>query len=449
MKQGSRFAGLAVLAALSGCARYHARPIDAGRSAARLAARRLDDPRLDRFLAAMGHSAGQRWGLGALTLVAVYERPDLAIARANFSVARGGVVSASALPNPVLGLQPTYNATNPVPSPLKIGPIVSFLIDNFGARQAGVAAARERAAAARQAIATASWAERARVRDALLALWSARRGLELAKRNDALAGAAAAAIGQRFRAGMVSSVVRDQARLTAEQAGFARAEAERRKTLARAGLAAAAGLPDAALDGVSISTAAFDAPGAPGDIAGLMRTALVARPSVRAALARYRADQEDLRQAIDAQFPGVTIGPGYHYDQGANKFLLAVSLPLPVLNQNQGPIAVAKAKRRRAAARFQAAQLRVLDQIGRAEQDYRASVTAEAAADRIEARAAGQARAAHAAFRAGATGRVRLLGAEQADILARQNALTAKIQVRAALGRLEDGLHHRFFGSGA
>lgn len=449
MKRGSRIAGLAALAALSGCARYHARPIDAGRSAARLTARRLDDPRLDKFLAAMGRKPEQRWGLGALTLVAVYERPDLAIARANFSVARGLVASASALPNPVLSLQPTYNATNGNPSPLKIGPLVSFLIDNFGARQAGIAAARERAAAARQVIATASWAERARVRDALLALWSARRGLELAKRNDALAGAAERTIDQRYRAGMVSSVARNQARLTAEQAGFSLAEAERRKSLARVGLAAALGLPDAALDGVSISTAAFDAPGAPGEMAGLVRTALVARPSVRAALARYQADQEDLRQAIDAQFPGVTIGPGYHYDQGDNKFLLAISLPLPVLNQNQGPIAVARAKRRRAAAQFQAAQLHVLDQVGRAERNYRASAVAEAEADRIAARARVQARAARAAYRAGATGRVRLLGAEQADILARQNALAAEIQVRTALGQLEDGLHHRFFGSGA
>ncbi|MCF3946374.1 TolC family protein [Acidiphilium iwatense] len=184
-------------------------------------------------------------------------------------------------------------------------------------------------------------------------------------------------------------------------------------------------------------------------MAGLVRTALVARPSVRTALARYQADQEDLRQAIDAQFPGVTIGPGYHYDQGDNKFLLAISLPLPVLNQNQGPIAVARAKRRRAAAQFQAAQLHVLDQVGRAERNYRASVVAEAEADRIAARARVQARAARAAYRAGATGRVRLLGAEQADILARQNALAAEIQVRTALGQLEDGLHHRFFGSGA
>lgn len=440
--------GLIGLAALTGCARFQSRPIDTARTARLLLARRLDDPRLTRFLAAMGEPADHRWGLRALTLVAVYNRPNLRIATASVAVAAGSLVTAQALPNPTLSISPTFNATNGSPSPLKIGPIVSFLIRSFGARQAGIAAAHNRLVAARQLIATAAWQTRARVRDALLGLWTAQNQVALARSDDNFASAVARAIDQRFRAGMVSSVVYDQSALVAEQAGFAAAQAARALAVARATLAGAVGVPATALIHIEISTAAFNHPAPPGRLAPLRQTALIKRPSVLAALARYRAAQQDLRAAIDSQFPGLSIGPGYHYDQGASKYILALALPLPILNQNQGPIAVARAQRRLAAAQLMAAQVHVLDQIGAAAVRYRASVTEARAARRITSQADGEVRAARSAYRAGATGRVRLLASEQAAVVARQNQLTAAIQRRTALGLLEDGLHHRFYGTG-
>ncbi|MDD2875984.1 MAG: TolC family protein [Acidiphilium sp.] len=431
---------------LTGCARYQSRSIMPAQAARHLSARRLDDPELQRFLAAMGEPAGHRWGLRALTLVAVYERPDLVIANADYALAQGGLVSARALPNPELSISPTYNVTNGNPSPLKIGPIVSFLLSSLGARQAGIAAAQDQAAAARQAIVTAAWLVRARVRNALLALWSARQQRIWAGREQSLTVASAKAIDQRFHAGMVSSVTRAQADLAAEQAGFFAATARRDLEMARAQLAAAIGVPVVALNSIVVSTVAFDRLPTPGGFGDLTRIALTTRPSVQAALAHYAAAQQNLRAAVDSQFPGLSIGPGYHYDQGDSKYILALALPLPILNQNQGPIAVARARRHLMAARFAAAQLHVLNQTGVAIVDYRASARELAAAAQIAASASAQTRAAEAAYRAGATGRVRLLEAEQAMVVARQNELTAEIQLRAALGRLEDSLHHRFFG---
>lgn len=440
-------AGFGVVTIVSGCAQYHARPIDAARSARQLTSRTLDDPRLQRFLAAVGEPAGHRWGLRSLTLAAVYERPDLKIAAADYEIATGSVVTAQALPNPTLSISPTYNATNGNPSPLKIGPIVSFLLGSLGARQAGIAAARDRVAAARQVVATAAWLVRARVRDALLGLWSAQAQRGLVDRNASYARGVADAVDQRFRAGMVASVIDAQSRLAAEQASFAVAQAARRVAVARASLAAAVGVPMRALSSVPISTAAFDHPPQPGAIGDMTRQALTHRPSVVAALARYQASQQDLRAAIDSQFPGVTIGPGYHYDQGDSKYILALSLPLPIFNQNQGPIAVARARRRLAAARLMAAQLHVLDQIDAADARYQTSLAETHTADRIAAEASSQVQAARSAYRAGATGRLRLLAAEQALVVARQNRLTAAIQRRTALGLLEDGLHRRFYGA--
>ncbi|MGC9271541.1 TolC family protein [Acidiphilium sp.] len=401
---------------------------------------------LTKFLSSMGCKSKPRWGLDALTLVAVFERPDLAIADAEYAVARGSVISADALPNPTMTINPEYNASNANPSPFKIGPVISFLVDSLGARQAGVAAAKDQRDAARQAIDTAAWLERSRVRTALLAFWNARHAVRLARRNAQLAQASERAIAQRYRAGIVSSATLDLAMTGMDQALYSAAEAARSLEVARGDLAAAVGVPAAAFDHVAISTSAFDAPRTPHDIAGITRAALVARPSVLAALATYRADQELLRQAIDAQYPGVSIGPGYHYSQGDNKYILALSLPLPIFNQNQGPIASARATRHLAAAQFKAAQLHVLDQIDTALVRYRASQTAARAARRIARQAKVEVRRDEAAYRIGGIGIVRLLGAKQQELIAQQNSLTTRLQTLTALGLLEDALHHRFFG---
>ncbi|HET9148758.1 MAG TPA: TolC family protein [Acetobacteraceae bacterium] len=431
---------------LAGCARYTARPISPAANAMALSARRLNDPKLLRFLTAMGHPA-PRWGIDTLTLVAVYERPDLRIVNANYAIAQGGLTTAAAIPNPVLGLSPSYNATAPFPSPWKIGPVVSFLITSFGARSANIAAARADIAAAREAVLTAGWQERARVRNALLALWQARAQAQLTSRSAHFAASGLTVLSQRYASGMVSATALNLQRLTAEQARFAATEAVRRQRLARASLAAAIGLPKAALNGVPLDLAAFDHVEAPRGLAVLARQALVRRPAVQAALARYAAAQDRLRVAIDGQYPAFNIGPGYHFDQGNNKFLLTLALPLPIFNQNQGPIAVARARRRLAAAQFDQVQQRVLGAIDTARTNWRASRDVTLAAERAADGAERNEAAARSDFRAGATGRLRLIGAQQAAILAEQDALTARIQARTALGQLEDALHHVFFRS--
>lgn len=431
---------------LTGCARYTARPVSPAANAMALSARRLNDPKLLRFLSAMGHPA-PRWGIDTLTLVAVYERPDLRIVNANYEISQGGLTTAAAIPNPVLGLSPSYNATAPFPSPWKIGPVVSFLITSFGARSANIAAARADIAASRQAVLTAGWQERAKVRNALLALWQARARARLASRSAHYAASGLTVLSQRYASGMVSATALNLERLTAEQARFAATEAIRRERLARAGLAVAIGLPKAALNGTSLDLAAFDHVEAPRGLAVLARQALVRRPAVQAALARYAAAQDRLRVAIDGQYPAFNIGPGYHFDQGNNKFLLTLALPLPIFNQNQGPIAVARARRRLAAAQFDQVQQRVLGAIDIARTNWRASRDATLAAERAADDAMRNEIAARSDFRAGATGRLRLIGAQQATILAEQDALTARIQARTALGQLEDALHHVFFRS--
>ncbi|MBW4091710.1 MAG: TolC family protein [Proteobacteria bacterium] len=434
-----------LLALLGGCATYRARPLHPAADAAALTGRSLSDPRLLRFIAIEEHRAGPvRWNLQSLTLAAVYERPEMKIAAARVGAAKAGEVTAAALPNPRLSLSPTYNATTLTPSPWKVGPVVAFLIQAVGVRPALMARARAQAEAARQALAVTAWQLRGTVRTALLNLWAARRSLVLARRNVALAQSYEQVLRQRYRAGSASAAALNLARLAENQAALRLAAVRRRARLANAGMAAALGLPRRALDGVALDMAGLDHPRQPGDLAPLIHAALTARPDLRAALDRYQAAEAGLRVAIARQYPSFDIGPGYHYDQGDNKFILALSLPLPIFNQNQGPIAAARAARRLAAERFMAAQERVLDEIDRAVTDWHASKTEAETARNLLAAARNTVVRQHEAFQAGAIGRLRLIGAELALVQTEQGALAAATDERGALGALESALYHPF-----
>ncbi len=433
-----------MLAGLSGCARMQARALDPAQSAAALRAKNFSDPRLQRFLSAMGArppDPNGPYGVRALVLTALYERPDLALAQGRVALARAQLTTARTLPNPVLSLTPSYNATDGLPSPLKIGPIIDFVIGSFGARQATIGAAAARYQAARQLIEQAMWRERARVRDALMAEQQARQRVALAARARILAAARASVLASRYQHGMVAAQALMQAQLDQAQARLRLVQAQRLAALAQSGLAAALGVSPQNIAHIQLDRGAIrPVPSGPALQAAVMR-AMQDRPSIMAALERYRAAQDQLRAAIDGQFPGVTLGPGYHYDQGQNKYLLNFSLPLPIFNQNQGPIAQARARRRIAAAQFVAAQERVLAQIRRARADWAGSHRSVAAAASVMADAVRNRQNAQMAFDHGAIGKLRLIAARQTLLIAQGELMQARAARWRAAGRLEDALH--------
>lgn len=434
-----------LLPALGGCASYQAHPIDPAATAAALDLRTLSDPRLLRFIAIEDHrTTPPHWNLKTLSLVATYERPDIPLATAKLGAAKAGEMTAAAFPNPTLSIAPTYNTTTVIRSPWKVGPVVSFLIQSFGPRPALIARAQAQTAALRQALAITAWQLRGDVRTALLGVWAAQRSVSLSAQKLSLARQYQSALTQRYQAGMVSAATLNAATLEENQAEFQLAADQRTVRLARADLAAALGLPAQALHGIDLDMAGLSHPQRPGDLASQIHTALVSRPDVLAALARYAAAEAGLRLNIARQYPSIEIGPGYHYDQGDNKFILSVSLPLPILNQNQGPIAAARAARRVAAEQFLATQTKVLIEIDRAETNWHASAAEAASAHNLRASAADARARQRAAFAAGQIGRLRLLGAELAFVQAEQGALSASVHERIALGQLEAALYHPF-----
>lgn len=206
-----------------------------------------------------------------------------------------------------------------------------------------------------------------------------------------------------------------------------------------------------ALDGVALSLDSFDRPAQPGHqaMAGqLRRMALLNRSDVQGLLQEYEAAQSALQLQVASQFPNVTLGPGYTYDQGDNKYSLDVSAELPIFNRNQGPIAEAQASRTEAVARFVALQARIIGAIDAATASYRAASDTLSTADALLNGAEGRERQIARSFRAGQIDRPTLVTAQLESAAARLSRLDAAVQQRQALGALEDALQQPLFEPG-
>ena len=432
---------------LAGCATYKAQPINPATSARALEARALNDPGLMNFLQ-KADPAGHGWTLERLTLVGLFERPDVLIAEDQKLVAEGSLRTAAALPNPTLSLTPTYNATKLMPSPWKIGPIFSFMLSSLAERPAEMQAARAQLAAAEQALPIAAWLVRSQVRTAMLNLWIAKKTASLDAQSLALAQQSVALITARVNAGQMSEANANTAILTTDQSALALAAATRRTAIVQAQLAKTIGLPTASLNHIKINFVGFAHPHWPKNIKKLQENALISRPDLQVALDNYAAAEAQLRLAILRQYPGISIGPGYEYDQGANKYQLSLTISLPIFNQNQGGIARAYAARALAGEKFLAAQQSVLDSIDQAVADEYASAAEVKAADALLKSVDEQQKRLDQQYDDGAIGKLRLTGEQQALVQTEQGAVTATQHQDEALGLLEDALYQPFFGVG-
>jgi outer membrane protein TolC len=449
------------LTLLMGCASYKPAPISPAQNADAIQARSLDDPQLQKFIAAaigadnewdrLGPLPAPRsWDLSRLALAALYYYPNLDIARAKLAEARASVITAGQIPNPSLSFEElSYNTSVATPSPWAIAPIINFLIETFSKREYRTATAQALLEAARDDLATASWQVRGGVRTALLSLWAAQGRLSLVRQRLELETALVRLLEDRFAVGEVSALDVARERTSRNQISLAVRDAERHGVDTRAQLATAIGIPLQALDGVNLSFDAFEKPRPPGaDItsAALRREALLSRPDVQALLAEYASAESALKLQTANQYPNITLTAGYVYDAGQNKYQLYPGADLPVFNQNQGPIAAAVARREAVAARFTALQTQIIDAVDGAAADYRAATRALTTADTLLAGEVDRERRMLRSFWAGAVDRPTLVTARLERLVAEQSRFEATVEQRKALGAVEDALQHPFFG---
>lgn len=404
-------------------------------------ARTLADPGLQSFLEA-NHASGDRprptWDFNTLALVAFYFHPDLDVARARIDGARAATKTAGARPNPTVSLAPTYNTTTG--PPWILGLSFDIPIETMGKRGYRIAQAAHLTDAARFDLATTAWQVRSRVRKSLLALHSASESNELLKRLESIQTRSVELLDAQLKAGAISPFEVTQSRVALNQTRLALHDAEKQGAVARAQLAEALGIPPLALDGANLNFDEFKKlPDNVPDMAA-RKQALINRADILGALAEYSATQSALQLEIAKQYPNIHLNPGYQLDQTDNKWTLGLTVELPVLNQNQGPIAEAEAKRVETAAKFNALQARVLSEIEQAIASYRASMKKAAAAESLNSELATQLRTAQAMLEAGEISRVELAQRQLELTTAALAQLDAVMKAQESLGALEDAL---------
>jgi|WetSurMetagenome_2_1015567.scaffolds.fasta_scaffold43380_3 outer membrane protein, heavy metal efflux system len=451
-QRGRASSVLILCAALAGCASYVPRPIAPGATLRAYQARTLADPALCRQVRAQlpGTPSGcTSWDLASLTVAAEYFSPGLGVARARRGVAAAAVTTAAERPNPVL-LVPFGITTNPKPgeSPHTFGLGLDISIETAGKRGDRIARAEQRDRAARFELGAAVWRLRSRMRRQLLALHVARREAALRAQQVRAREQLLALLDRRLAAGEASAPERGQARADLARARIALAQVRLHARDALAGAAATVGLPLAALADATIRLDAFERLPPPLPAAAVRNAALRHRAEVRAALAEYEARQAELELEVARQVPDLHLGSAYTYDAGAHKVSFSLAgIPIPLLNRHQGPIAEARARRKLAAAQFEAVVAQSVAQADRAVAQYGSTqALVLAATEELVARRS-LLQAARQAFEAGETGRLDPIRAElsaSAADLAREQALA---QLQQAAGEVEDAMQSPWPGA--
>jgi cobalt-zinc-cadmium efflux system outer membrane protein len=431
-------------AAFAGCASAPApQPVDPLRSLADFSARRLDS--VAHLPPAAGGWDRSQWFSAALAL-----NPELAQQRAEVAAVAAAERTAGEIPNPNMELFAEYLKTAAQSAAWLYGVSLDFLLRRPGERDRARRQAALQTALAESELSDSIWQVRAGVRQALLDVVSAQDEVtllgSLVEDRQALLTSDQA----RLKAGDLgrAQLLTDELELT--RARQREQQARARGADARARLAAAVGVPLAALEGVPVRWQNWS------QIAGLSSAAperwrseaLIARPQIIGALRAYDLAEISLKTEVAKRWPQVRIQPAYAWggqgvqedalDQIASESALGVSFELPIFNQHQGAIGEALGRRTAAGEHLKAVQATIYGQIDRAELAWPTAQRAWSETQQLAALAGEQQRAQAQALAAGASDHSDTLGAGIAALEARLAVLEAAYAAQEAFGTLED-----------
>jgi outer membrane protein, heavy metal efflux system len=434
------------LGTLAGCAVYHPRPIDPEQLENQYRSRTLNDPKLRTFVQAKMGAGLPSWppkalDLRTLTLIGYYYSPDLEIARAQIAAAEAGIRAARARINPTLGMDAGYE-TDPE-SALMYDILPAFTIETAGKRGYRTLQAERQAEAARIGLVEAGWLLRSRIRAAFYGYLFAARRRDLIQKELGIRSEIAGIFDKRLAVGEAARPEADIYRvdLISTQATLQLATGDAAQT--RSVLASTTGLPLSALDGLAVQAAGLESPPAEATlpILKVQRAGLLHRADLRRALADYAATDAALRLELARQYPDVSLGPSYAFEEGFARYFLSTSIEsLPVFHHNQGPIAMAEARRRQSGERFAALQAQAIGQMEKALVQYRAARKAWQAAGAQVSVQRDREEAARHALAKGEGDRLALATARLETVTAQRARLDALAGVYAAIGALEDAM---------
>jgi outer membrane protein TolC len=431
---------------LAGCATYHPKPLSPAATAGRFQTRTLADPGLKQFVERYAPQSATAWppatwDLNSLTLAAFYFHPSLEVARAQWRTAQAGVVTAKGRPNPTLSVTPGYNTSSgSAISPWFPAVTLDIPLETAGKRGLRADQASHLGEAARWNIVTAAWQVRSAVRVSLLEYTVADRRVQLLEGQVKAQERAFKLLNQRIVAGALAAAELIPARIALDKARVDLSDAFSQRASAHARLAEAVGVAHAALDGVTLT---FDlTQTAPQALQSPEARALALRnrADICGALADYAAAESGLALQIAKQYPDFHLVPGYQYDQGQNKWSIGLTVDLPLLNQNQGPIAEAEAHRAESAARFVELQAKIIGEIDRAYVTYGACLQSQAIITDLARGQREHQGTVEQQFEAGAADSMEDLSARIEADSAAVVELDGQFKVQQALGALEDAV---------
>jgi len=341
---------------VGGCASYEPAPLDLPKTHDALLTRTPEDETARQFAQRLavveGTSAvfdpSDGLTLGEAEAVALVFNRDLRLARLEANVTRAVADFAGLWDDPVAGVD-IERIVSGVPDPWVVAGTVGLTIPISGRLEAEKKRAGAQHAAELQRVAAKEWATRAALRE-LWIEWSAQMNrLRLATELTERLGKVVTLAERQEKAGVMSRI--DARLFRVELAG---AEAEIIATRARTrelelqlrdmlGLA-----PAAPVQLIETLTFAARETGS----AGYLQAIEGGNPELAAVRAEYEVAEQSLRLEVRKQYPDLTIGPGYGSDQGDDRVLLGLRLPLPLWNRNRQGVAEATADREVARGRF-------------------------------------------------------------------------------------------------
>ena len=428
-----------MLLALSSCVRYQPQPLSPAARPAEYRARRLDDPMIRIYLEQQtGTASDTEWTDVQLALVALLFRPELGSARAAWRAARAGITHAGA--RPPVGVQGDVERAvsgSGGASPWVVSLAGLFALELGGKRGARLLRARAAAAVSESELRAAAWRILQEVRLASAVVQQSEESARQLAAELALLQQVRNLEQRRYTEAALTGTELARTAAEVQSARAALAGAESRQIRARADLARAVGLPPRAMVSLSVRSPRPLGCGIVDSVAldSLERLALGRRPEIAHALADYAVGEADLRLEISRQYPNLELGPGFIWDQGVNRWTLALALPGVIGRPNRGPIREAGAHRAVLASRFYEVQEMVLGQVGAAVEGCRGATLERSAADSELTAADRSVSLARASYGRGETGRTELARSELA--LQRARRTQRETQAGEVLAGLE------------
>jgi len=438
---------LLVIGLATACARqdYVARPLAMEEAAQQRVQRDFADAQLEQHLRSATMATGQwplrQWGLEALTLAAFYFREDLQAARARGAAARAQVEVAAQRP-PMIATPriERHSGEGESGSPWSLGFELEIPLIASGRRAALLERAEAQALAAELEIGETAWRIRSELRAQLLELHRARQLIGSLERQVGAQQSVVDMLQRRLQEGYAGVSEVDIARLRLAEAEAAALDARTQAERALGGVAQAVGVPVEAVRAVELSFAAFEGlPDAP-EPASARREALLNRVDLRRGLLDFAVADAEVKLAVAAQNPTVSITPGFLWDQGDDVWSLATDLLLPASMTHAPAIRAASARREAAAVNAQALQSAVIGEV-----DARSAVYAQAREAALAAGSATRTQLARSAqvqrqFDAGQADRLEYTLARIESLLVERRAQAAHGDAQRSLGHLEDAM---------